>query len=58
MVNPVAYGVAALRHFLSPQSVTAGPGLVLCLIVMIAFGAVTLAAAFLQAHRPSAQTLS
>ena len=58
MVNPVAYGVAALRHFLSPQSVTAGPGLVLCLIVMIVFGAATLAAAFLQAHRPSAQTLS
>ena len=28
------------------------------LIVMIAFGAATLAAAFLQAHRPSARTLS
>ena len=58
MVNPVAYGVAALRHFLSPEGVTAGPPLALCLIVMIAFGAATLAAAFLQAHRPSAQTLS
>ena len=58
MVNPVAYGVAALRHFFSPEGVTAGPPLALCLIVMIAFGAVTLAAAFFQAHRPSAQTLS
>ena len=58
MVNPVAYGVAALRHLLNPAGVTAGPGLALCLIVMIAFGAATLAAAFLQAHRPSARTLS
>lgn len=57
VVNPVAYGVAAVRHFLGPGGVTGDPPFLLCLIVMTVFGAATLAAAFFRASQPSKETL-
>jgi ABC-2 type transport system permease protein len=58
-VNPLTYGVSALRHYLAPPGAAiAGPSLATCWTVMLAFSAITLAAAFYQANRPSPDNLS
>jgi ABC-2 type transport system permease protein len=57
IVNPLTYGVGSLRHFLTPGAAHL-PSLGLCLTVMLAFGAATLAGAFYQATRRSPESLS
>jgi ABC-2 type transport system permease protein len=43
-INPLTYGVAGLRHFLSAGTIEGMPPLWLCLVVTFAFAAVCLAA--------------
>ena len=40
--NPLTYGVAALRHVLSPAPLPGEPSLGMCLLVVALFGVVTL----------------
>ena len=40
--NPLTYGVAALRHVLSPTPLAGEPPLGLCLLVVALFGIVTM----------------
>jgi ABC-2 type transport system permease protein len=56
-VNPLTYGVGSLRHFLTPGAAHLPP-LGLCLAVMLAFSAATLAGSFYQAARRSPESLS
>ena len=58
MVNPLTYGVAGLRQFLSPETAVGGPSLGLCLAVLAVFGGATLAGAFYQAAGTSPDSLS
>ncbi len=57
-VNPLTYGVEALRLLLSGEAASAGLSLGLCVTIMLAFAAATLAGAFYQATRRSPENLS
>jgi ABC-2 type transport system permease protein len=57
-VNPLTYGVGALQHFFSPEQASTAPSFGVSVAVMIAFAVATLAAAFYQATRRSAENLS
>ncbi len=57
-VNPLTYGVGAFQHLLSADSAAGAPSLSVCIVVMAAFAAATLAAAFYQATRRSAENLN
>jgi ABC-2 type transport system permease protein len=56
-VNPLTYGVGALKHLLSGEG-GGGPSFGVCVTVMIAFALTTLAGAFYQATRRSPGNLS
>ena len=59
VINPLSYGLTALRHYLAPAGVeVAGPSLGVCWAVTLLFAAVTLAACFYQTNRPSPDSLS
>ena len=53
-VNPLSYGVTALRSIFSDADPTNGPSILLCAAVLAAFAALTLGATFYQVSRPSA----
>ena len=58
MVNPLSYGLTAFRYYLGPaDAVAAGPSLTACWAVTLLFAAVTVAASFYQANRPSPDSL-
>jgi ABC-2 type transport system permease protein len=51
--NPLTYGVAALRHVLSPTPLPGEPSLSLCLLVMALFGIITLCLSIVLVRRDS-----
>jgi ABC-type Na+ efflux pump permease subunit len=51
--NPLTYGVAALRHVLSPAPVPGEPSLSMCLLVVALFGIVTLCLSIVLVRRDS-----
>ena len=51
--NPLTYGVAALRHVLSPTPLPGEPSLGLCLLVVALFGIVTLCLSIVLVRRDS-----
>ena len=57
-VNPLTYGVGALQHFFSAEQASSAPSFGVSVAVMIAFAVATLAAAYYQATRRSAENLS
>ncbi len=57
-LNPLTYGVAALRRALFADPMVAGPSQALCWAVVLAFGLSCFALAVRQASRPSADTLN
>jgi ABC-2 type transport system permease protein len=57
-VNPLFYGVTALRRALTPDIPIAGPSTATCWIVMAAFAVISLALAVREANSRSAQSLS
>lgn len=58
-LNPLTYGITALRRYLAPAGVTVlGPALGTCWLVLLGFSALTLAAAFYQANRSSPENLT
>jgi ABC-2 type transport system permease protein len=57
-LNPLFYGVTALRRALTPELTIAGPSTVICWAVMAGFAAVSLALAVWEANRRTAEGLS
>ncbi len=57
-INPLAYGVAALRGLFPGAQPADGPSMFACAAVLAAFAALTLGAAFYQVNRTSARHLS
>lgn len=51
--NPLTYGVAALRHVLSPSPMPGEPSLGLCLLVVALFGIITLCLSIVLVRRDS-----
>ena len=58
VVNPLSYGVTALRRLFSPGDAVSGAPLAVCFAVILGFSVVTLAAAFYLASRPSSRNLT
>jgi ABC-2 type transport system permease protein len=52
-INPLTYGVAALRHVVSPTPLPGEPSLSLCLLVVALFGIVTLCLSVVLVRRDS-----
>ena len=57
-LNPLFYGVTALRRALNPEIAMAGPQAAVCWAVMAGFAAVALALAVIEANRRSAEGLA
>ena len=58
VVNPLSYGVTALRRLFSSGDAVSGAPLVVCFAVIFGFSVVTLAAAFHLASRTSSRNLA
>ena len=58
VVNPLSYGVTALRRLFSPGDVVSGASLAVCFAVILGFSVLTLAAAFYLASRTSSRNLA
>ena len=58
VVNPLSYGVTALRRLFSPGDAVSGASLPVCFAVILGFSVLTLAAAFYLASRPSSRNLA
>ena len=52
-VNPLTYGVAALRHVVSPTPLPGEPPMWLCLVVIAFFGIITMCASVMLVRRDS-----
>ena len=58
VVNPLSYGVTALRRLFSPGEAVSGASLGVCFAVILGFSVLTLGAAFYLANRSSSRSLA
>ena len=58
VVNPLSYGVTAMRRLFSPGEAVSGASLGVCFAVILGFSVLTLGAAFYLANRSSSRSLA